>query len=272
VSEGPIQRPSARLESGRCRVAPSGHRASHRTGGRADHRASARERRVDPTPATEAQTLQPRPAWPPSAGERAFPSRSPDRAPVDPDTGLRAVVPRCAGPADDGDRLQAAGRPDRRHRRPRAVHGYRQPHDQPAQAEARDVPAAPWPLRRADLIADLLDFMRTAPPAQAPRAVILDVDIAEPASDGADGVARSSYRARRLGRVEDGAAATHLARVVSSRQHRPGLAAAILPDTTYDDVASRPPTYSGSRQASSATRTARSASWCPISACSPAPA
>jgi CHASE2 domain-containing sensor protein len=38
-------------------------------------------------------------------------------------------------------------------------------------------------------IADILDYIRAAPPAQAPRAVVLDVDIAQPSSDGPTGVA-----------------------------------------------------------------------------------
>ena len=40
------------------------------------------------------------------------------------------------------------------------------------------------------LVADLLDFIRTAPPAQVPRVVVLDIDIGQVASDGDAGVAR----------------------------------------------------------------------------------
>src|SRR5579872_5975875 len=40
------------------------------------------------------------------------------------------------------------------------------------------------------LVADLLDFIRTAPPAQVPRVVLLDVDVGQVASDGGAGEAR----------------------------------------------------------------------------------
>src|SRR5581483_10629249 len=40
------------------------------------------------------------------------------------------------------------------------------------------------------LVADLLDFIRAAPPAEIPRVVVLDVDIGQAASDGDAGVAR----------------------------------------------------------------------------------
>jgi CHASE2 domain-containing sensor protein len=39
-------------------------------------------------------------------------------------------------------------------------------------------------------LADLLDFIRTAPPSQAPRVLMMDVDIAQPPSDGEAGVER----------------------------------------------------------------------------------
>src|SRR5579871_135499 len=86
------------------------------------------------------------------------------------------------------------------------------------------------------LIADLLDFMRTAPPAQSPRAVILDVDIAEPASDGAEGVARLHTALAAWG------ASKTTAPLLISRESFPAAAigldspSRVLPDTPYDDV------------------------------------
>ena len=86
------------------------------------------------------------------------------------------------------------------------------------------------------LIADLLDFMRTAPPAQTPRAVILDVDIAEPASDGADGMARLHAA------LAAWAASKTAAPLLISRELFPAATigldtpARVLPDTPYDDV------------------------------------
>ncbi|HZC16708.1 MAG TPA: hypothetical protein VE309_08095, partial [Caulobacteraceae bacterium] len=50
--------------------------------------------------------------------------------------------------------------------------------------------ATPLQTTPRKLLADLLDFIRTAPPDESPRAVIMDVDIADPAPDGPDGVAK----------------------------------------------------------------------------------
>lgn len=85
-------------------------------------------------------------------------------------------------------------------------------------------------------IADLLDFVRTAPPSQAPHAVIVDVDVAQPASDGDAGVARLRQA------LAAWAAATAAPPLVIVRE--PYAAAAVglsgqgqvLPDTPYDDI------------------------------------
>jgi len=84
------------------------------------------------------------------------------------------------------------------------------------------------------LMADLLEFIRTAPPATAPRVVLLDVDIAQPASDGPDGIAR-------LQKVLTAWAATPSAPpLIISRESYPGAAlgmntpARVLPETAYD--------------------------------------
>ncbi len=84
------------------------------------------------------------------------------------------------------------------------------------------------------LIADLLDFIRTAPPAAAPRVVILDVDLANPASDGPAGIAK-------LQTVLTAWGATKTAPpLIISRESYPAVAlgldtpARVLPDTPYD--------------------------------------
>jgi len=86
------------------------------------------------------------------------------------------------------------------------------------------------------LIADLLDFVRATPPAQAPRAVVLDVDIAQPSSDGAAGVARLRTA------LTNWAASPAAPALVISRQSFPaslftfGGAVPVLPDSPYDDI------------------------------------
>jgi len=86
-------------------------------------------------------------------------------------------------------------------------------------------------------VADLLDFVRTAPVASAPRVVIVDVDISQPASDGPAGIARlqaalSAWSASKtappliISRQPYQAAALGLT-------DRAGLA---LPDTPYDAI------------------------------------
>ncbi len=85
-------------------------------------------------------------------------------------------------------------------------------------------------------IADLLDFARTAPPNEAPHAVILDVDIAQPASDGPAGIARL-----RQALAAWGAAASAPPLVIVREPYAAsavGLdgAGQVLPDTPYDDI------------------------------------
>lgn len=85
-------------------------------------------------------------------------------------------------------------------------------------------------------IADLLDFMRTAPPTTAPRVVVLDADIAQPASDGPDGVVRLQTA---LGAWAEAKTAPPL---IIARETYPAAALGIdrpqlaLPDTPYDAV------------------------------------
>ena len=91
-------------------------------------------------------------------------------------------------------------------------------------------------------IADLLDFMRTAPPASMPRVVIVDVDISQPASDGPDGIARLGEALRAW------AASKTTPPLIISRQSyqaaalglsdRAGL---VLPDTPYDAIVQTAP-------------------------------
>ena len=86
------------------------------------------------------------------------------------------------------------------------------------------------------LIADLLDFIRTTPAAQAPRAVVLDVDVAQPSSDGPAGIARLRTA------LTDWAASPAAPVLVISRESFPaslfpgGGAASVLPDSPYDDI------------------------------------
>jgi CHASE2 domain-containing sensor protein len=85
-------------------------------------------------------------------------------------------------------------------------------------------------------LADLLEFMRSAPPATAPRVVIMDVDIAEPSSDGPEGV-------QKLQKVLADWAATKTAPpLIISRETFPATALGIdrpqqvLPDSPYDSI------------------------------------
>jgi CHASE2 domain-containing sensor protein len=86
-------------------------------------------------------------------------------------------------------------------------------------------------------IADLLDFIRTGPVASTPGVVIVDVDIAQPASDGSEGIARLKSA------LAAWAATKGAPPLIISRQpyqtaalglaDRPGFA---LPDTPYDAI------------------------------------
>jgi CHASE2 domain-containing sensor protein len=96
--------------------------------------------------------------------------------------------------------------------------------------------ATPLQTTPRKLLADLLDFIRTAPPNEAPRAVIMDVDIGDPAPDGPDGVARltaalkawsASPTAPPLMIVRESFPAASLGMNTPAR---------ILPDTVYDAV------------------------------------
>ena len=84
------------------------------------------------------------------------------------------------------------------------------------------------------LIADLLDYIRTAPPETAPRVVILDVDIAQPASDGPEGVAKLQTV------LSNWAKTASAPPLIISRESYPAVAFGItspalaLPDTAYD--------------------------------------
>ncbi len=85
-------------------------------------------------------------------------------------------------------------------------------------------------------IADLLEFVLTAPAATAPRAMVLDVDIAQPASDGPAGVDK-------LKKVLAAWAVTKSAPpLIIAREAYPATAFGIdrpqlfLPDTPYDSI------------------------------------
>jgi CHASE2 domain-containing sensor protein len=86
------------------------------------------------------------------------------------------------------------------------------------------------------MIANLLDFIRASPPADAPKAVILDVDVAEPASDGDEGVAKLKAA------LAAWAAARTAPPLLIARGSYPGAAVGVdspgqvLPDTPYDAV------------------------------------
>jgi CHASE2 domain-containing sensor protein len=86
------------------------------------------------------------------------------------------------------------------------------------------------------VVADLLDFIRSAPAAQSPRVVVLDVDIAEPSSDGPTGVSRLQ------GALAAWAKSSSAPALIISRQSFPaslfGLSdrTLVLPNSPYDDV------------------------------------
>jgi CHASE2 domain-containing sensor protein len=86
------------------------------------------------------------------------------------------------------------------------------------------------------VVASLLDFIRTTPPALAPRVVVLDVDIAQPASDGPDGIAHLQAA------LTAWAASPNAPALIISRQTFPGSlfkqgsTGAVLPDSAYDAI------------------------------------
>ena len=90
-------------------------------------------------------------------------------------------------------------------------------------------------------VADVLDFIRTAPPAQVPRVVVLDVDVAQPSSDGPNGVDRLQAS------LASWAASNTAPPLIIARQAFPaslfGLNSqvSVLPDSPYDDVVQRAP-------------------------------
>jgi hypothetical protein len=91
------------------------------------------------------------------------------------------------------------------------------------------------------VIASLLDFIRTAPPNQVPRVVVLDVDIAQPPSDGADGVARLEAE------LAQWSASPTAPPLIISRQPYPSVlfglddGRLVLPNSPYDDIVQRAP-------------------------------
>lgn len=91
------------------------------------------------------------------------------------------------------------------------------------------------------VIANLLDFIRTAPPAQTPRVVVLDVDIAQPPSDGPAGVQKLQAE------LTQWATSPTAPPLIISRQTYPaslfGLANgdSVLPNSDYDGVVNRAP-------------------------------
>jgi CHASE2 domain-containing sensor protein len=90
-------------------------------------------------------------------------------------------------------------------------------------------------------IADILDFIRTAPPAQAPRVVVLDVDIAQPSSDGPTGVSRLQSA------LASWAKSSSTPSLIIARQAFPASLfgqtsdVPILPDSPYDSVVQSAP-------------------------------
>jgi CHASE2 domain-containing sensor protein len=90
-------------------------------------------------------------------------------------------------------------------------------------------------------IADILGFIRAAPPAQAPRVVVLDVDIAQPSSDGPTGVSRLQAE---LANWAKSASAPSL---IIARQAFPASLfgqtsdVPILPDSPYDSIVQSAP-------------------------------
>lgn len=86
------------------------------------------------------------------------------------------------------------------------------------------------------LLANLLDFIRTAPPGQAPRAVVMDVDIGNPAPDG-DAAVASLLAALKAWSASPSSPPLIIVRE-SFTAATLGLdtPARILPDTPYDAV------------------------------------
>jgi len=90
-------------------------------------------------------------------------------------------------------------------------------------------------------IADILDFIRAAPPAQAPRVVVLDVDVAQPSSDGPGGVSRLQAA------LTSWATSNSAPSLIIARQAFPASlfgqssAVPILPDSPYDDIVQHAP-------------------------------
>jgi CHASE2 domain-containing sensor protein len=89
------------------------------------------------------------------------------------------------------------------------------------------------------VIADLLDFIRAAPPKQTPRVVVLDVDIAQPSSDGDAGIAKLQAA------LANWATSPTAPALIISRQSYPaslfgqGATGNVLPNSVYDDVVQR---------------------------------
>ncbi|HEY2706834.1 MAG TPA: CHASE2 domain-containing protein [Caulobacteraceae bacterium] len=90
-------------------------------------------------------------------------------------------------------------------------------------------------------LADLLDFIRTGPPQQMPRVVVMDVDIAQAASDGDVGIARMQA-ALTAWSQSPSAPPLIIAResypAADLGVNAPGLA---LPNTPYDPVVEKAP-------------------------------
>ena len=91
------------------------------------------------------------------------------------------------------------------------------------------------------VIANLIDYMRTAPPAQAPRVVVLDVDIAQPSSDGPDGVQKLQAAMAQWATTPSAPA------LIISRQSYPASVfgidsgGSVLPNSPYDDIVQHAP-------------------------------
>lgn len=90
-------------------------------------------------------------------------------------------------------------------------------------------------------MADLLDYIRAAPAAQVPRVVVLDVDIAQPPSDGEQGQGRLQSA------LAQWAASPTAPPLIISRQTYPASLfgandnVSVLPRSAYDDVVQRAP-------------------------------
>lgn len=108
----------------------------------------------------------------------------------------------------------------------------------PAERQRYDAPIATMP--RA-LIADILNFVRSSPnPDQAPRAVIVDIDIAAPASDGPEGVARL-HQALTAWAASPTAPPLIIAREAfpGSLMQQPESEIPVLPTSPYDAIVAR---------------------------------